>query len=68
MNWHPYYTMLRPVLAALRTASETAEVLVVSSGGTFGALLSREFRGRDLTVTAGMLASELYRPVFSEPT
>ena len=66
-NWYPYHTMLRPVLAALRTASETAEVLVVSSGGTFGALLSREFRGRDLTVTPGMLASELYRQVFRSP-
>jgi hypothetical protein len=32
-NWRPYHTMLRAVLAALRTASETAEVLVVSSGG-----------------------------------
>jgi len=66
-NWRPYHTMLRAVLAALRTASETAEVLVVSSGGTFGALLSREFRGRDLTVTPGMLASGLYRQVFRSP-
>ena len=66
-NWVPYHTMLRAVLAALRTASETAEVLVVSSGGTFGALLSREFRGRDLTTTPGMLASGLYRQVFRGP-
>ena len=62
-RWHPYHTTLRPVLAALRTASETAELLVVSSGGPFGALLSREFPGRDLAVTQGMLASELYRQV-----
>ena len=42
-------------------------MLVVSSGGTFGALLSREFRGRDLTTTPGMLASGLYRQVFRGP-
>ena len=63
-SWHPYHTMLWPVLAALRSAAETAEVLVVASGGPFGALFAREFSGRNLTVTPGMLTSELYRQVF----
>jgi hypothetical protein len=56
--------MLWPVLATLRSAAETAEVLVVSSGGPFGGLFAREFSGRNLTITPGMLTSELYRQVF----
>jgi hypothetical protein len=35
-------------------------VLVVSSGGPFGGLFAREFSGRNLTITPGMLTSELY--------
>jgi hypothetical protein len=64
-RWHPYYTMLWPVRAALGT-SVTDEILVVSSGGPFGSLFTREFAGRNLTVTPGMLASELYRQVFRD--
>jgi hypothetical protein len=63
-RWHPYHTMLRPVMAALGTAPKTAEILVVSSGGPFGTLITREFAARHLVVTPGMLASELYRQVF----
>ena len=59
--------MLRPVMAALGT-SAAGEILVVSSGGRFGSLLTREFVARNLTVTPGLLASELYRQVFSDAT
>src|SRR5262249_10491060 len=66
-RWHPYHTMLRPVMAALGT-SAAGEILVVSSGGRFGSLLTREFAARNLTVTPGLLASKLYRQVFSDAT
>jgi len=58
--------MLRPVLAAIGTVSEPAELLVVSSGGPFGSLFTREFAGRNLVVTPPMLTSELYRQVFRD--
>jgi hypothetical protein len=63
--WHPYHTMLRPVMAALE-AAVGAEILVVSSGGPFGPLFARAFSGRNLTVTPGMLSSETYRQAFRD--
>lgn len=61
--WHPYHTMLRPVMAALEPDAGAA-ILVVSSGGPFGSLFARAFSGRNLSVTPGMLTSEIYRQVF----
>lgn len=62
--WHPYHTMLRPVMVAIGSFGDQADVLVASSGGPFGSLFAREFAGRSRVVTPPMLASELYRQVF----
>jgi hypothetical protein len=64
-RWHPYHTMLRPVMAAVEPAA-AGEILVVSSGGRFGSLFARAFSGRSLTVTPGMLDSEVYRQAFRD--
>jgi len=63
-HWHPYHTMLRPVMAAVEPAAAGGEILIVSSGGPFAALFARKFTGRNLTVTAGMFKSELYQQLF----
>ena len=63
-RWHPYNTMLRPVRAAVESAADAAEILIVSSGGPFGPLLVRDLPGEKLTVTPGMLDSGSYWQVF----
>jgi hypothetical protein len=65
-RWHPYHTMLRRAMAAVEPAAAGGEILVVSSGGRFGPLFARAFSGRSLTVTTGMLTSELYRHAFRD--
>jgi hypothetical protein len=65
-RWHPYHTMLRPVMAAVASAADAREVLVVSSGGMFASLIIRDLDGRKLMVAPGMLDSEFYQQSFRD--
>ena len=58
--WHPYHTMLRPVMRALASAAGATEILVVSSGGPLTAALASDLTGRKLTITPAMLNSRYY--------
>jgi len=64
--WHPYHTMLRPVVAAVAPATAGGDSFIISSGGPFAALFARAFSGRNLTVSTGMFTSELYRQGFRD--
>jgi hypothetical protein len=59
-SFHPYHTMLQPVMTALRGATSAAHTLVVSSGGELSAVLVRELTGEKLAVTPDLLASQSY--------
>ena len=63
-RWHPYHTMLRPVMASVANEAYAAEVLVVSSGGNFASLIAGALSGRKLMVAPSMLDSESYRQNF----
>jgi hypothetical protein len=65
-RWHPYHTMLRPVMAAVASAADAHEVLLVSSGGIFASLIVSDLSGRKLTIAAGMLDSEYYQQSFRD--
>jgi hypothetical protein len=59
--WHPYHTMLRPVMAAVAAAPDASGVLVLCSGSIFAPLIVRHHRGEKLAVTPAMLDSEFCR-------
>jgi hypothetical protein len=65
-RWHPYHTMLRPVMAAVAGAADVPEMLVVSSGGMFASLIVSGLKGRKLIVAPGMLDSEFYQKSFRD--
>ena len=57
-RWHPYHTVLRHAHAAVQAVGDHAEdVLVISSGGTLGALLARHLRGRKVTILPKLMSS-----------
>jgi hypothetical protein len=63
-RWHPYHPVLQPARAAVGSAVDAVEILLVSSGGPFGPLLVQDLPGRKLTVTPRMLESGSYWQVF----
>jgi hypothetical protein len=65
-RWHPYHTMLRPVMAAVAIAADASELLVVSSGGFFASLIVSDLNGTKSMVAPGMLDSEFYRQSFRD--
>jgi transcriptional regulator with XRE-family HTH domain len=59
--WHPYHAVLQPALRAiLSSAGRISNVLVVSSGGSFGSLLVRPLTGRKVNITPGMASMAVY--------
>jgi hypothetical protein len=58
--WHPFHTVLQPLLAAL-AGSEDAQLIVVAAGGTLSPLIASDHRGATLMLTPDMLGAESYQ-------
>ncbi len=57
-RWNPYHTVLRHAHAAVKAVGDRADdVLVISSGGTLGALLARCLKGRKVTILPSLMSS-----------
>lgn len=56
--YHPYHTMLQPVLRALERPASAAHILVISSGGELAADIARALDGEKLAVTLGLIDAE----------
>jgi hypothetical protein len=67
-RWHPYHTMLRPVVTAILASRRNGDVLLISSGGPFGTRLLKLMKGRQLTVTPGMILTAAYKEILTEQT
>jgi hypothetical protein len=63
--YHPYHTMLQPVLRALERPARAAHILVISSGGELGADIARALDGEKLAVTPGLIDADFCERSFS---
>jgi hypothetical protein len=63
--YHPYHTMLQPVLRALERPASAAHILVISSGGELAADIARALDGEKLAVTPGLIDAEFCERSFS---
>ena len=58
--WNPYHSLLRHVNAAIAAVDSDSDILIISSGGTFGSLLARDVGRRKVVITPAMAERRLY--------
>jgi hypothetical protein len=64
--WNPYHAVLRHVNAVIAAFGRDSDVLIISSGGTFGPLLARGMGRRKVAITPTMAEKELYFEVLED--
>lgn len=63
--YHPYHTMLQPVLRALEHPTSAAHILMLSSGGELAADVARALDGEKLAVTPTLIDADFCERSFS---